>query len=126
MNKNTICKKDQNFPGANIATDQLVVAQPCLVLRISGCHTKERICGATGFYDHHSGYIFSVLQTSLDGEQTLAAKRLFESHADSCGVVIRSYRVDNGRFAEKSLRDAVESARQTLISVRWTHITRMV
>ena len=112
MNKKKIRKKEQNFPGAKISTDQLVVAQPGLVPRISGRHTKERICGATGFYDHHSGYSFSALQTSLDGDQTLAAKRLFESHADYCGVAIKSYQED--RFAEKSFRDVVKFARQTI------------
>ena len=112
--RKTIRKKEQNFPGAKVSTDQLVVAQPGLVPRISGRHTKDRICGATGFYDHYSGYSYSALQTSLDGDQTLAAKRLFESHADSCGVTIKSYRADNGRFAEKSFRDAIKISRQTI------------
>ena len=114
MNRKTIRKKDQNFPGAKVSTDQLVVAQPGLVPRISGRHTKDRICGATGFYDHHSGYSYSALQTSLDGDQTLAAKHSFESHADSCNVSVKSYRADNGRFAEKSFRDAIKEARQTI------------
>ena len=50
----------------------------------------------------------------LDGEQTLAAKISFESNAESCGVKIKSYRADNGRFAEKSFRDAVVGAQQEI------------
>ena len=113
-NKKNIRKPNQNYPGAKISTDQLVVAQPGLVPRLSGRHTKDRICGATGFFDHYSGYSFSSLQTSLDGEQTLAAKRSFENQASQCGVRVESYRADNGRFAEKSFRDAVKLAGQTI------------
>ena len=50
----------------------------------------------------------------MDGDQTLAAKNLFKTHADSCGDIIRSYRADNGRFAEKLFRDAIKAAQQTI------------
>ena len=105
---------EQKVPGAKVSTDQLVVAQPGLVPRISGRHTNSRICGATGFYDNYSGYSYSSLQTSLDGEQTLATKNSFESHAATCGVKILSFRADNGRFAEKSFLDSVKIAQQTI------------
>jgi len=112
--RKTIRKDDETYPGAKVSTDQLVVAQPGLVPRLSGRHTNARICGATGFIDHHSGYSFSSLQTSLDGEQTLQAKIDFETHANTFDVQIRSYRADNGRFAEKSFRDSIKMARQTI------------
>ena len=114
LSAKTIRKPDENFPGAKISVDQLVVAQPGLVPRISGRHTNARICGATGFLDNHTGYSYSSLQTSLDGEQTLAAKHSFEAHANTCGVTIKKYRADNGRFAEKSFRDDVQNASQTI------------
>ena len=110
----TIRKPNEAYPGAKVSVDQLVVAQPGLVPRISGRHTNARVCGATGFFDNHSGYSFSSLQTSLDGDQTLAAKHAFESHAATCGVKIEKYRADNGRFAEKSFRDDVKHAQQTI------------
>ena len=97
-----------------MSTDQLVVVQLGLVPRISGRHTKDRICGATGFLDHYAGYIYSSLQTSLDDMQTLAAKHSFEAHADGCGVHVKSYMADNGRFTEKPFRDAVKNANQTI------------
>ena len=109
-----IRKESENYPGAKVSTDQLVVAQPGLVPRLSGRHSTSRICGATGFLDHNTGYSYSSMQTSLDGDQTLAAKDQFENHAATCGVTIKSYRADNGRFAEKSFRDAVRAARQTI------------
>ena len=113
-NRKSIRKENQNFPGAIVSTDQLVVAQPGLVPRISGRHTKDRICGATGFMDHHTGYNYSALQTLLDEMQTLAAKQSFQAHANGCGVNVKSYRADNGRYAEKFFRDAVKQSNQTI------------
>jgi len=110
----SIRKANENFPGAKVSTDQLVVAQPGLVPRLSGRHTNDRICGATGFIDHFSGYSFSSLQTSLDGEQTLEAKLAFERHANTFDIKILSYRADNGQFAEKSFRDSIKAARQSI------------
>lgn len=113
-NVSTIRKESDNYPGAKVSVDQLVVAQPGLVPRISGRHTNARICGATGFFDNHTGYSFSSLQISLDGEQTLSAKHAFELHASTCGVKIKAYRADNGRFAEKSFREDVQNAQQKI------------
>ena len=109
-----IRKESEKYPGAKVSADQLVVAQPGLVPRLDGRHTNESICGATGFIDHHTGFSFSSLLTSLDGEQTIAAKQAFKQFAASCGVSIKAYRADNGRFAEKGFRDAVLSAHQQI------------
>ena len=87
----SIRKANENYPGAKVLMDQLVVPQPGLVPRLSGRHTHDRKCGGTGFIDHHSGYSYSSLQTSLDKEQTLQAKLAFQSHADSNGISIKSY-----------------------------------
>ena len=104
LNVKTIRKTYENF----------LVAQPGLVPRINGRHTNDRICGVTGFFDNDTGYSYSSLQTSLYGEQTLTAKHAFEYHANSCGVAIKKYRADNGRFAEKSFRDDVQNVSQTI------------
>lgn len=112
--KHKIRKNNQKHPGAKVSTDQLVVAQPGLVPRMDGRHTFARVCGATTFLDHYSGMSYSSLQTSLDGQQTLAANQAFETLSDSCGVQVKSYRADNGRFAEKSFLDAVKEAHQTI------------
>ena len=65
-----IRKERDNYPKANTSTDQLVVAQPGLVPRLSGRHSTSRICGATGFVDHCTEYSYSSMQ---DSDQTLAA-----------------------------------------------------
>ena len=110
----TIRKPSHNYPGAKVLTDQSVVAQPVLVPQMDGRHTNDWICSATGFLDHHTGYSYSSLQTSLDGEQTVAAKISFESHAESHGVTIQSYHADNGWFAEQRFLDSVNEANQTI------------
>ena len=92
--KKEIRKPNENYPGAKASIDKLVVAQPALEPRISGKHNNSRICGATGFFDDHTSYSSSSLQTSLDGEQTLAIKHGFESHAEGYEVRIKSCRAD--------------------------------
>ena len=113
-NMKHIRRENENVPGAKVSMDQLVVAQPGLVPRLSGRHSRDRICGATGFLDHFTGYSFSSMQTSLDTDQTIAAKLNFETHAQTCGVAIKSYRADNGRFAEKAFKDEIFKAQQTI------------
>ena len=111
----SIRKNQDNFPGAKVSTDQLVVAQPGQVPRISGRHTNERICGATGFLDHYTKYSYSALHTSQDGDQTLNAKISFESHAKTCNVEeIKAYCADNGRFSENTFRYAIQLAQQKI------------
>ena len=81
---------------------------------MDGRHTKDRITGACIFIDNHTRYSYTHLQTSIDGEQTLAAKQGFEQHSDSCGVNIKSYHANNGIFAEKSFCDEVQAAHQRI------------
>ena len=97
-----------------MSTDHLVVAQPGLGQKMSGRHTNERIYGATGFFDHYSGYSDSAVQTSLDSDQTLMAKSYFESHAKSCSVTVQSQHADNGHFVEKSFLGVVKEAHETI------------
>ena len=81
---------------------------------MDGRHTKDRITGACVFIDNHTNYSYSHLQTSIDGAQTIAAKRGFEQHANNCGVSIAAYHADNGIFAEQSFRDEVQSSHQRI------------
>ena len=106
--------EEEASPGAKVSIDHVISAQPGLVPRMDGRHTKDRITGACVFIDNHTRYSYTHLQTSIDGEQTLAAKQGFEQHAHSCGVNINAYHADNGIFAEKSFRDEVQSSQQRI------------
>ena len=107
-------KSDEDQPGNKVSIDHLVSAQPGLVPRMDGRHTRERITGACVFIDNATRYSYTHLQTSLDGDQTVAAKNGFEYHSQTCGVNIDSYHADNGIFAEKKFRDQVAEDAQTI------------
>ena len=110
----TVRKLEHNRPGKGTSADQLISAQPGLVPRISGKHTRQRITAATCFLDHYSDFSYTHLCTSTTQEATLEAKAAYEKLAASHGVQIKSYHADNGRFAEKGFRDAVHDANQTI------------
>ena len=103
-----------NFPGAKVSVDHVISAQPGLVPRMDGRHTRDRISGGCVFIDNDSRYSYTHLQSSIDGDQTLEAKQGFEYHSHTHGVTIKSYHADNGIFAEKLFRDQVQADEQSI------------
>ena len=110
----TVRKLEHNRPGKGTSVDQLISAQPGLVPRISGRHTRQRIQAATVFLDHYSDFSYTHLCTSTSQEETLEAKAAYEKLAASHGVTVKHYHADNGRFAEKGFRDVVHASNQTI------------
>ena len=103
-----------NVPGAQVSVDQMISAQPGLLAQMSGHLTRRRVSCATLFKDHFSGFTFCHLQVSSGHEETLAAKWSFEKYAHSCGVSIKAYRADNGRFGEQAFRNECDLQQQTI------------
>lgn len=101
-------------PGSTTSIDHVISAQPGLVPRLDGRHTRDRINAGCVFIDHYSGLSYTHLQTSVDNEQTLQAKLGYERFAASHGVKLQSFRTDNGVFAEKFFRDNVSESSQTI------------
>ena len=89
-------------------------SRPGIIPKISRDLTQDRILCATCFYDTFSRYSYSYLQQSTTGDETLSTKEAFEREAHLNRNVIRHYRTDNGRFAEKSFRDHVDKCVQTI------------
>ena len=110
----SIRKEDDNVPGARTSIDHISSAQPGLVPRLDGRHTRDRINSACVFVDHASSYSYSHMQTSIDNDQTIAAKKAYECLADTCGVAVKSYHADNGIFAEQAFRDEVSDSNQKI------------
>jgi len=100
--------------GDRVSIDHLISAQPGLVPRMDGRHTKDRIVGACVFVDDATGYKYTHLQTSIDGEQSVAAKQAFEDHMNQMNVSIKAYHADNGIFAEREFREEVSSSNQSI------------
>ncbi len=87
-------------PGEMVSVDQLQSPVPGLIAQLKGTPTRERYTCATVFVDHYSDLTFIYLQRSTDGDDTVEAKREFERHARSCGINVRAYHADNGRFVD--------------------------
>lgn len=81
---------------------------------MDGKHTRARINSVCVFIDHVSGNRYSHFQTSVDNLQTLEAKAAYEKYAHDHGVKISHYHTDNGIFAEKAFRNAVDNSNQTI------------
>lgn len=109
-----IVQETQNAPGLKVSVDQMISKQPGLIPRMEGSHTRDRIHTETVYIDHFSKYSYSHLQCSTDSDDTLESKQAFERVAESHGVNIKSYHADNGRFAERLFRSAVQALKQTI------------
>ena len=95
-----------------MSIDHMVSKQPGLAPKQDGRHGLDRLQGATVFVDNDSEYVYSHFQTSLDLDQTIESKHVFEGVADTYGVKIRSYLADNGIFAKEGFKKAVSMANQ--------------
>ena len=47
-------------------------------------------------------------------DETLLGKTSFERLANDDGITIKSYRADNGRFADKGFQDAIKDSNQSI------------
>ena len=97
------------LPGDATSMDHVISAQPGLVPRMDSKHTKDRITSGCVFFDHVSGHSYTHLQTSVDNEQTIEAKRAYERFANSHGVTLKRFHADNGIFAVKAFRDEIDN-----------------
>ena len=101
-------------PGDRTSMDHVISAQPGLVPRIDGMHSKARITAGCVFIDHLSRLSYTHLQTSVDNKQTLEAKLGYERFAKSHGVTLQSFHSDSGVFVEKTFQDALDDTDQTI------------
>ena len=136
-------------PGQRIHVDQLVSPTPGFIAHLTGKLTLQRYKYATVFVDAFSGFGYVHLQKTASAEETIEAKKAFESLAAQDNIIIRHYHADNGVFranrwidecnkngqrctftpvgahhdnglAEKRIRDLQELTRAFHVSVRWT------
>jgi hypothetical protein len=101
-------------PGDVVSVDQLISKTPGLVAQSTGILMKRRHSVATIFVDQASGIDIVYPQESTSAKDTLAAKQAFERFAKQHNVTIKHYHCDNGIFASKKFRAAVDTASQTM------------
>ena len=80
---------------------------------MTGIPTRRRYVGATIFVDQATRFAYAHLQTSLDGENTIAGKVKFEDKMQEMGYPVHHYHADNGIFAAKVWLAHVHSKGQT-------------
>jgi hypothetical protein len=85
-------------PGQTVSIDQLVSPTPGLIAQMTGFLTTKRYKYATVFVDHLSRLGFVYLQKTASAEETIEAKKAFESYAKRHGVTVENYLADNGIF----------------------------
>ena len=89
--------RDVVFPGQRVAADHL---KSSLKGRLPNTYGKEseddRYSGSCLFMDYASSYIYVYHQVQLNSNETLLAKKQFESVLARYGVTVQSYITDNG------------------------------
>ena len=101
-------------PGECVSIDQMESSSSGFIGHMKGRLTKRRYKYATIFVDNYSRYTYVHLQTALTSEETVEAKRAFETHMQSMGVHVTAYHADNGRFADNAFLNAVRQQGQNI------------
>ena len=101
-------------PGECVSIDQMASTEDGLFAQLKGRLTKRRYKCATIFFDHFSRLRFVHLQSDDSSEETIEAKRAFETFAAEYGVRIQHYHCDNGRFQDNAFKQACHDAQQQL------------
>jgi hypothetical protein len=81
---------------------------------MKGFLTNQRYRYVTVFVDHFSSLSYIHIQKSTGGEETLQAKKEFETYCATHGIKIKHYHADNGRFAENLFTADVAAHGQTI------------
>ncbi len=89
--KTTSDRNLSTLQGSNIGADQLISAQPGLVLQEKGNLTQACIWVTTVFVDYYTCFIYVALMTDQTVELTLEAKHAFEHFAFTRDVTFKHY-----------------------------------
>jgi hypothetical protein len=102
------------MPGEIICVDQMESKVLGFIAQMKRWLTKKRYKFATMFVDKCSRFTYVHLQTTSSGEQTVRAKRAFESYAERFGIKVKRYHADNGRFVEIEFMSSIQANKQEI------------
>lgn len=97
-----------------VSVDQMQSLLPGFIGQLKGKLTKYRYIAATVFVDHFSRLTYVHLQHSLSSNNTIAAKRAFETFANKHNVIVKHYHADNGRFSDNVFIQDVQEHNQSI------------
>ena len=115
--KDHVISTKATAPGSLVSVDQLVSPTPGYIAQMTGRLTTKRYKYATVFVDQYSRMGYVHIQKSPSAEETVEAKRAFETNMTSIGVSVRAYQADNGIFRAHKWVDACTQKGQTLTFV---------
>jgi hypothetical protein len=92
--------KVTTFAEECVLVDQTPMRAVGLVAQMKGRLTHGRYTVAAIFVDHFSRLGYVHLQKNASSGETLKAKRAYELYARDCGIKIRHYHANIGRFAD--------------------------
>ena len=108
-------KRNSLTPGAIVSTDQFVSSVRGRLPHTFGKeHSNEKYQGGTIFVDEASDYVFVQNQVSLNAEETLQGKSRFEREALHHGILIKSYRGDNGVYRSQKFQQDLRDKNQPM------------
>ena len=110
----SIHRPTETEPGVGTSVDQIILAQPGLILQMSGFPTSNRIWGTTNFCDHASNFVYVHLIRNFTLEETLLAKRAYEKILKQAGRTAKHYHADNGCFSDKGFHKDIYNKGQEL------------
>jgi hypothetical protein len=96
-----ICRPEHVKPGDGVLMDQVVLAQPGLIPRMSGFLTSQQIWGCTTFCDHVSNYVYVHLMRDFTVDETILAVNAFEKVLAQAQRFVKHYHADNAHSRTK-------------------------
>ena len=78
-------------------------------------HEREKLSGGTIFVDEASDYMYVHNQVSLNVAETLIGKANFEREAMRHGILIKSYRGDNGIYRSAEFQEDLKRKNQPMV-----------
>jgi hypothetical protein len=112
--KKSIRKPEDNFPGANTSTDQMISPFGGFVPQMKGKLTKAKFYAANIFVDHFTDYTYVHLMKDTTADSTLEAKNAYERLMNKYRHKVKKYHADNGRFAENAFVNDVHEKGQSI------------
>ena len=85
-----------------------------LMLQMMGFLSSKKFYYTSFFVDDKSDFTFAHHQLSTSAEETIIAKRAYESKWRKYGKQVRHYDKDNGTHAVAKYKEEIENKKQTL------------
>ena len=106
-------RKENLVPGQRVSIDQYQSRIPGKRLGSRG-KEKKKYYGGILFYDHGTQYISINHQVSLNAEENVQSKDIFEVEMANFGRRVRAYHTDNAPFQSTTFRESLVSENQSI------------